>query len=168
MLLFFGQIRLGADPGWGRNRSQFFNELLLQTGRLQQRTECIAMWDVVLLLLVPFQSQIFDAFSTSYRTYSHFALFNAISVDFYAVNRLIYIYFICNFHVCNWKNVYIKDLNALRILMNFLWIYLDERGRVCTNACICMGTHSQPLLQNCLMDVCKTWYRWSAHGLAHA
>ena len=26
------------------------------------------------------------------------------------------------------KNVYMKDLNALRILMNFLWIYLDEKG----------------------------------------
>ena len=32
-----------------------------------------------------------------------------------------------NFHVCNWKNAYIKDLNALRILMNFLWIYLGEK-----------------------------------------
>ena len=26
------------------------------------------------------------------------------------------------------KNAYIKDLNALRILMNFLCIYLDEKG----------------------------------------
>ena len=42
VLLFFGQIR----PGRVQNRSQgvpFFNELLLQTGRLQQQTECIAM-----------------------------------------------------------------------------------------------------------------------------
>ena len=36
--------------------------------------------------------------------------------------------------------------------MNFLCIYLDE-GKVgggggCTNACICIGAHSQPLLQN--------------------
>ena len=45
------------------------------------------------------------------------------------------------------KNAYIKDLNALRILMNFLCIYLSEKGG-CINACICMGTHSQPLLQN--------------------
>ena len=51
------------------------------------------------------------------------------------------------------KNGNIKDLNALRILMNFLCIYLGERGGGdCTNACICMGTHSQPLLKNCLMD----------------
>ena len=79
------------------------------------------MWDVVLLLLVPFQSQTFDAYSTSFWIYSHFALFfSAISADFYAVKCLIYIYFVYNFHVCNWKNVYIKDLNALRILMNFL------------------------------------------------
>ena len=46
------------------------------------------------------------------------------------------------------KNAYIKDLNALRILMNFLCIYLGEKGGGCTNACICMGIHSQPLLQN--------------------
>ena len=46
VLLFFGQIPSGADPGRGKNRSKgvpFFNELLLQTGRLQQQTECIAM-----------------------------------------------------------------------------------------------------------------------------
>ena len=46
VLLFFGQIRLGADPGWGKNRSRgvpFFKKLLLQTGRLQRQTECIAM-----------------------------------------------------------------------------------------------------------------------------
>ena len=36
--------------------------------------------------------------------------------------------FLCNFHVCKWKNAYIKDLNALRILMNFLCIYLGEKG----------------------------------------
>ena len=56
------------------------------------------------------------------------------------------------------EDAYIKDLNALRILMNFLCIYLgEERGEVCTNACICMGTHSQPLLQSPLIDVYKTW-----------
>ena len=56
------------------------------------------------------------------------------------------------------KNVNIKDLYALRILMNFLCIYLGEKGGGgCTNACICMGTHSQPLLQNRLMDVYETW-----------
>ena len=37
-------------------------------------------------------------------------------------------------------NAYIKDLNALRILMNFLWIYLGEKGG-----------------QNHLMDVYETW-----------
>ena len=57
------------------------------------------------------------------------------------------------------KNAYIKDLNALRILMNFLCIYLGEKGRGVhsSNACICMGIHSQPLLQNGLMDVYETW-----------
>ena len=48
--------------------------------------------------------------------------------------------------------------NALRILMNFLCIYLGERGGgALANACVCMGTHSLPLLQNHLMDVYETW-----------
>ena len=37
-----GQIRLGADPGRGKKKSRgvpFFNDLLLQTERLQQQTE---------------------------------------------------------------------------------------------------------------------------------
>ena len=45
-VVVFGQIRTGADPGWGKNRSlgvPFFKKLLLQTGRLQRQTECIAM-----------------------------------------------------------------------------------------------------------------------------
>ena len=46
VLLFFGQIRRGVDPGRGKNRSRgvpFFKKLLLQTGRLQQQTDCIAV-----------------------------------------------------------------------------------------------------------------------------
>ena len=46
VLLFFGQIRPGADPGRRQNRSwgvPFFRKLLLQNGRLQQQTECIAV-----------------------------------------------------------------------------------------------------------------------------
>ena len=45
VLLFFGLIRRGADPGRGKNRSRgvpFFKKLL-QTGRLQRQTECIAV-----------------------------------------------------------------------------------------------------------------------------
>ena len=46
VLLFFGQIRRGADSERGKNRSRgvpFFKKLLLQSGRLQQQTECIAV-----------------------------------------------------------------------------------------------------------------------------
>ena len=43
-----------------------------------------------------------------------------------------------------------------------LCIYLGEGRWGCTNACICIGTQSQPLLQNCLTD------GWSAHDTAHA
>ena len=46
VLLFFVHIPPEADPGQGKNRSRgvpFFRKLLLQTGRLQQQTECIAV-----------------------------------------------------------------------------------------------------------------------------
>ena len=66
----------------------------------------------------------------------------------------LFAFILCNIHVCKWKNGYIKDLIALRILMNFLCIYLGEKRGGCTN--VCMGTHSQPLLQNRLMDVYET------------
>ena len=62
-----------------------------------------------------------------------------------------------DFYAVKLWSVYIEDLNALRILINFLCIYLGEKGGGCTNACICMGTHSQALLQNRLMDVYETW-----------
>ena len=51
-----------------------------------------------------------------------------------------------------------KHLNASRILMTFLCIYLGE-GRGCTNASICMGTYGQPLLQNRSMDIYETLKR---------
>ena len=44
--------------------------------------------------------------------------------------------------------------------MNFnefpMYLFRRKRGG-CTNACIFMGTHSQPLLQNRMMDVYETW-----------
>ena len=46
VFLFFGQIGPGVDPGRGKNRSRgvpVLKKLLLQTGRLQQQTEYIAM-----------------------------------------------------------------------------------------------------------------------------
>ena len=49
----------------------------------------------------------------------------------------------CNFNIHKWENAYIKDLNVWRILKNFMYIFRRRKGG-CTNACICMGTHSQP------------------------
>ena len=42
--------------------------------------------------------------------------------------------------------------------MKFLCTYLDEEkgGGALINACICIGTHNQPFLQNHLMDVYET------------
>ena len=48
-------------------------------------------------------------------------------------------------------------------LKNFLCIYLDEGNGgggytiACISAYICIGTHSQTLFQNCVMDVYETW-----------
>ena len=52
------------------------------------------MWEEVLLFLVPFQSQIFDAFFEVFLDLVKFALFNAISIDFYAVKSFICINFV--------------------------------------------------------------------------
>ena len=70
-----------------------------------------------------------------------------------------------NFHVYNWENANIKDLNAWRILMKFLCIYLGE-GRGGGHYCMYIhgNTQSLPLLQNCLMDVYETlWISYGRH-----
>ena len=51
------------------------------------------MWEEVLLFLVPFRSQIFDAFEV-FLDLVIFAYFNATLIDFYAVERIICIYFV--------------------------------------------------------------------------
>ena len=38
----------------------------------------------------------------------------------------------------------------------FMYLFRWRKGG-CTNACICIGTQSQPFLQNCLTDVHETW-----------
>ena len=68
------------------------------------------MWDVVLLLLFPFQSQIFDAFSTSLRTYSHFALFY------------------CNF--CRFLCSKVFDLHLFCVISMFVKICYDKAGNL--------------------------------------
>ena len=49
--------------------------------------------------------------------------------------------------------------------MNFLCIYLGEKRGGCTNACICMGTHSQPFttepLNGCLRNLVGMKCLWS-------
>ena len=37
------------------------------------------------------------------------------------------------------------------------YVFIKAKGHGCTNACIYMGTHGQPLLQYRLMDVYETW-----------
>ena len=94
------------------------------------------------------------------------AYFNATLMYFYAVKSFICIYFAlfqCFYAGECWcqRFKYLKNFNEF-------FMYLFRWRKVgCTNACLCIGTHSQPLLQNRLMDVYKTWQIWSNHGLAH-
>ena len=75
VLLFFGQIRPGADPGRGKNRS--WGPLLQETSSSDQKataTNRVHSSDLetcgkkCCYFLVPFRSQIFDAFLTSFWT----------------------------------------------------------------------------------------------------
>ena len=56
-----------------------------------------------------------------------------------------------------------KKLRCFKKSYEFLCIYLGEGmgWGCCTNACICIGTHSQSLLQNRLMDFDETWMKYS-------
>ena len=55
------------------------------------------------------------------------------------------------------ENADIKDLKMLEDFFLNFFMYLFRGGGGCTNACIGIGTHSQPLLQTRLMDVLKNW-----------
>ena len=91
-----GRIQGGAKIGHGGVPS--FKKLLLQTGRLQQQTECIAMINkhvgrsVVIFDSIPKSNfwRVFDVFLDLVIL----PYFNAISIDFYAVKCLINIYFV--------------------------------------------------------------------------
>ena len=67
----------GADPGRGQNRSRgspssrnFFFRLEGYSNKPNAKQWSNSMWEEVLFLLVPFGSQIFDAFLTSFWTLS--------------------------------------------------------------------------------------------------
>ena len=103
MLLFFSQIRPGADPGRGQNRSGGGGPLLQETSSSDRKAtatnrkhsndleacgkKCCYFW---------FHSIV--KFLTRFRHLFGLIVilpyFNAISVDFYAVKCLIYIYFV--------------------------------------------------------------------------
>ena len=84
------------------------------------------------------------------------------------VKCLIYIYFV-NFHVCKWKNAYkiIKYLNALRVLVDFLCIYLGEgkgEGVALMPVYVLSAFTTEPL-NWCLRNFIGMKYSWSAHAL---
>ena len=91
-----GRIQGGAKIGHGESPSSM--NFLLQTGRLQQQTECIAMiLKHVGRSVVTFGSILKSNFWRVFDIFLDFVIlpyFNAISMDFYAVKCLIYIYFV--------------------------------------------------------------------------
>ena len=164
MLLFFGQIRPVADPGGGQNRSlgvPFFNELLLQTGRLQQQTECITMiykhvgWSAVLFWFhseVKFLRRFWRLFGLS-----HFAIFHCNFYRFLC-GKVFNLHLFCVISVFLSGRCLYKRFKCLKNFNEFsMYLFRWRKGEGgCTNACICMGI-SQPLVQNHLMDVYETW-----------
>ena len=65
----------------------------------------------MLLFLVPFGSQIFDAVVDFIFDSVVLVYFNAISIDFRAIRSFICI-ILCNIHVYKWENAFSQDLNA--------------------------------------------------------
>ena len=107
-----GWIQGGAKIGHGGSPSStnFCFRLEGYSNKPNSKQWSRSMLDVVLLqLYFRFHSKVNNILDLVILPY-----FNAISVDFYAVKCLSTFIF-CSFHVCNWKNVCIKDLNALRI-----------------------------------------------------
>ena len=90
-----GRIQGGVKIGHG---VPFFRKLLLQTTRLQQQTECIAVIkkhvgrSAVIFGSIPKSNfwRVFDVFLDLVK----FALFNAISIEFYVVISFICINFV--------------------------------------------------------------------------
>ena len=85
--------------------------------------------------------------------------FNAISIDFYAVSCLSAL-IMCKIHVYNWENANTKDLNAWRILMNLLCIYLGE-GRGMHLCMYIYGNTKKSAFTTELLD----GYLWNLEGM---
>ena len=79
--------------------------------------------------------------------------FNAISIDFYAV-KVFNTFILCNFHFYKWTNAYIKDLNTLRILMNFLCIRWRKGGALMH---VYVWEHIVSLTTELLNGCLQTW-----------
>ena len=90
-----GRIQGGAKMVIG---VPFFNKFILQTGKLQQQTKCIAMiYKHVERSFVIFGSIPKSNFWCFFYVFLDLVIlpyFYAISIDFYAVKCLIYIYFV--------------------------------------------------------------------------
>ena len=91
VLLFFGQIHPGADPGWGKNRSG--GPLLQRTSSSEWKASATKRMHINYLT---FQKKCcFFWFHAEIKFLTHFldlvvlGYFNAISIDFYAVKSFI-------------------------------------------------------------------------------
>ena len=91
-----GQIRPGADPGQGHNRSMrapspksFFFRPEGYSNKPNAEQLFRSIWEEVFLFLVPFESQIFDVFLKSF-----WCILMQISMGLYAVKSFICINFV--------------------------------------------------------------------------
>ena len=86
-----GRVKIG-HRGSPSSTNSFRLEGYSNKSNAQQLSK--SMWDVVLLLMVPFQVKFLTRFRHLFGLIVILPYFNAISVDFYAVKCLIYIYFV--------------------------------------------------------------------------
>ena len=150
-----GRIQGGAKIGHGGSPSSrnFFFRPDGYSDKPNGKQWSRSMWEEVLLFFVPFRSQIFDVFLDS-----HFCVFLYNFYRFLLCSKELYLHLFCVISMffyereCLYQRFWcLKNFNEF--FMH--WFRWRKGGGGCTNACICMGAHSQPLLQNRLMDVTK-------------
>ena len=140
MLLFFGQIHPGANPGRGQNRSRGSpsarNFFFIPEGYSDKPNaysndleacgkKCCYLW---------FHSEV-KILKRFWRLFDFVILaFNAISIDFMWLSFLSAL-IMCNFHVYKLENAYLKDLNSWKVFLMYFYVFYSGEGKGgCINA----------------------------------
>ena len=155
------RIQGGAKIGhWGSPSStNFFFRLEGYSNKPNEWQWSRSIWDEVLFFLVPFRSQIFDAFWRLFGL-SHFALFQCNFYRFLCCKVFnLHLFCIISMFVSG-KCLY-KRFKCFKNFNEFsMYLFRWRKGGGCTNACICMGTHTAPICLNFNFFVFKLCSNW--------